>query len=131
MSSQQSRYGAIEVAVAAEAPAAATPGRARGLVLALALCAGGALFAVAGPGPSPRLRGTQLDTFWTTMGGVLSQVETDANGLEHVIATLVNGERVPVCPSGITALAAVASTRREAPSLAARRVRARARREWA
>ena len=36
------------------------------------------------------------------MGGVLSQVETDANGLEHVIATLENGERVPVCPSGIT-----------------------------
>ena len=100
--SQQSNYGATEVAVAAVAPAAATPGRARGLVLALALCAGGALFAVAGPGPSPRLRGTQLDTFWTTMGGVLSQVETDANGLEHVIATLENGERVPVCSSGTT-----------------------------
>ena len=48
--SQQSKYGAVE----AEAPAsAATPRRARGVVLALALCAGGALFAVAGPGPSP------------------------------------------------------------------------------
>ncbi len=40
--------------------------------------------------------------YWTDMGGVLSQVETDANGLEHVIATLENGERVPVCPSGTT-----------------------------
>ena len=45
-----------------------------------------------------------FNSYWTNMGGVLSQVETDANGLEHVIATLVNGERVPVsdCPSGIT-----------------------------
>ena len=36
----------------AEAPAA-TPRRARGVVLALSLLAGGALFAVAGPSPSP------------------------------------------------------------------------------
>ena len=42
--SQQSKYGAVEVA---EAPAA-TPRRARGVVLALSLLAGGALFAVAG-----------------------------------------------------------------------------------
>ena len=42
-------------------------------------------------------------TYWTNIGGVNSQVETDAEGLEHVIATMVNGERVPVdCPSGIT-----------------------------
>ena len=47
MSSQQSKYGAVEVA---EAPAAATPKR-RGVVIALCLV-GGALFAVAGPGPS-------------------------------------------------------------------------------
>ena len=46
--SSQSKYGAVEVA---EAPAA-TPRRARGVVLALCLLAGGALFAVAGPGPS-------------------------------------------------------------------------------
>ena len=39
--SQQSKYGAVEVA---EAPAA-TPRRARGVVLALSLLAGGALFA--------------------------------------------------------------------------------------
>ena len=92
MSSQQSRYGAIEVAEAAKAPAAATPRRGRAVILALALCAGGALFAVAGPGPSPRLRGTQLNAYWTQMGGVLSQVETDpTTGLEHVIATMVNG----------------------------------------
>ena len=99
MSSQQSKYGAVEVA---EAPAAATPKR-RGVVIALCLV-GGALFAVAGPAKSPRLRGAlQLDQYWTQMGGVLSQVETDpTTGLEHVIATLVNGERVPVCSSGIT-----------------------------
>ena len=55
MSQQLSKYGAVEVA---EAPAAAaTPRRARGVVITLALCAGGALFAVAGPAKSPRLRG--------------------------------------------------------------------------
>jgi len=102
MSQQQSKYGTIEVAEAAEAPAAAT-GRARGVGIALLLCVGGA-FAVTGSAKSPRLRGSlQLNQYWTTMGGVLSQVETDATtGLEHVIATLVNGERVPVCPSHIT-----------------------------
>ena len=52
--SQLSKYGAVEVA---EAPAA-TPRRARGVVLALSLLAGGALFAVAGPAKSPRLRGS-------------------------------------------------------------------------
>ena len=46
--SSQSKYGAVEVAEAAEV----TPRRARGVVLALSLLAGGALFAVAGPGPS-------------------------------------------------------------------------------
>ena len=50
--SQQS-YGAVE----AETPAAATPKR-RGLIIALCLCTGGALFAVAGPAKSPRLRGS-------------------------------------------------------------------------
>jgi hypothetical protein len=102
MSQQQSKYGTIEVAEAAGAPAAAT-GRARGVGIALLLCVGGA-FAVAGSAKSPRLRGSlQLNQYWTQMGGVLSQVETDATtGLEHVIATLVNGERVPVCPTGIT-----------------------------
>ena len=54
MSSQQSKYGAVEVA---EAPAAATPKR-RGLIIALCLCTGGALFAVAGPAKAPRLRGS-------------------------------------------------------------------------
>ena len=45
-----------------------------------------------------------FNAYWTTIGGVPSQVETDSNGLEHVIATMVNGERVPVsdCPSGTT-----------------------------
>ena len=57
MSSQLSKYGAVEGAETAEAPAAATPKRS-GVVLALALCAGGALFAVAGPAKSPRLRGS-------------------------------------------------------------------------
>jgi len=93
--SQLSKYGAVEVA---EAPAA-TPRRARGVVLALSLLVGGALFAVAGPGPSPRLRGTQLDSYWTIIGGTPTQVETDAEGLEVVIATMENGE---VCPSGNT-----------------------------
>ncbi len=86
MSSQQSKYGSIEAAEAAEAPAAATPRRGRVVVLALALCACGALFAVAGPAKTPRLM----------MGGALLQIETDAEGHEHVIATMVNGERVPV-----------------------------------
>ena len=45
----QSQYGAVE----AETPAAAaTPRRGKAVVIALALCVGGALFAVAGPGPS-------------------------------------------------------------------------------
>ena len=97
--SEQSQYGAIE---AVGTPAAA-PSKRRGVVLALCLLAGGALFAVAGPAKAPRLRGSlQLNTFWTMMGGTLSQVETDAEGLEVVIATMVNGERVPVCPSGNT-----------------------------
>ena len=42
--SQQSKYGAVEVA---EAPAA-TPCRARGVVLALSLLAGGALYTAGG-----------------------------------------------------------------------------------
>ena len=91
--SEQSQYGAIE---AVGTPAAA-PSKRRGVVLALCLLAGGALFAVAGPAKAPRLRGSlQLNTFWTMMGGTLSQVETDAEGLEVVIATMVDGERVPV-----------------------------------
>ena len=51
--SQQS-YGAVE----AEAPAAAATPKRRGLIIALCLCTGGALFAVAGPAKSPRLRGS-------------------------------------------------------------------------
>ena len=75
--SEQSKYGAIETP--ATATAAATPKR-RGLIIALCLCTGGALFAVAGPGASPRLRGAQIR-----------------------LHGLVNGESVPVdCPSGIT-----------------------------
>ena len=62
--SSQSKYGAVEVAEAAEV----TPRRARGVVLALALCAGGALFAVAGP---------------NTAGGTSSQSATSKGG-EHV-----------------------------------------------
>ena len=73
--SEQSQYGAIE---AVGTPAAA-PSKRRGVVLALCLLAGGALFAVAGPAKAPRLRGSlQLNAYWTQMGGVLSQVETDA-----------------------------------------------------
>jgi len=53
MSEQMSKYGAIDV----ETPAAATPKR-RGLIIALCLCTGGALFAVAGPAKAPRLRGS-------------------------------------------------------------------------
>ena len=53
--SEQSKYGAIETP--ATARAAATPKR-RGLIIALCLCTGGALFAVAGPAKSPRLRGS-------------------------------------------------------------------------
>ena len=53
--SQQSKYGAIE---AAEAPAAAATPKRRGLIIALCLCTGGALFAVAGPARAPRLRGS-------------------------------------------------------------------------
>ena len=52
--SQLSKYGAVE---AIDAPAAATPKR-RGLIIALCLCTGGALFAVAGPAKSPRLSGS-------------------------------------------------------------------------
>ena len=74
--SQLSKYGAVE---AIDAPAAATPKRS-GLIIALCLCTGGALFAVAGPGASPRLRGAQIR-----------------------LHGLVNGESVPVtCPSGTT-----------------------------
>ena len=53
MSEQLSKYGAIDV----ETPAAATPKR-RGLIIALCLCTGGALFAFAGPANAPRLRGS-------------------------------------------------------------------------
>ena len=49
----QSKYGAIE-----EAPAAAATPKRRGLIIALCLCTGGALFAVAGPAKAPRLRGS-------------------------------------------------------------------------
>ena len=53
--SQLSKYGAVE----AETPAAAaTPRRGNAVIVALALCAGGALFAVAGPARAPRLRGS-------------------------------------------------------------------------
>ena len=52
--SQLSKYGAVE---AIDAPAAATPKRS-GLIIALCLCTGGALFAVAGPAKAPRLRGS-------------------------------------------------------------------------
>ena len=52
--SQLSKYGAVE---AIDAPVAATPKR-KGLVIALCLCTGGALFAVAGPARAPRLRGS-------------------------------------------------------------------------
>ena len=90
--SVQSQYGAVET----ETPVAATPRRGRAVVLALALCAGGALLAVAGPAKSPRLRGTRLDSYWTIIGGTPTQVEPDAEGLEVVIATMVDGERVPV-----------------------------------
>ena len=48
--SEQSKYGAIETP--ATATAAATPKR-RGLIIALCLCTGGALFAVAGPARAP------------------------------------------------------------------------------
>ena len=61
--SQQTNYGTVEP------PAVGTPRRARGVVLALALCAGGALFAVAGPGPSPRLRGGGAKSRGTTGAG--------------------------------------------------------------
>ena len=49
----QSKCGAIE-----EAPAAAATPKRRGLIIALCLCTGGALFAVAGPAKAPRLRGS-------------------------------------------------------------------------
>ena len=50
--SQQTNYGTVE------APAAAATPKRRGLIIALCLCTGGALFAVAGPAKAPRLRGT-------------------------------------------------------------------------
>ena len=71
--SVQSQYGAVE----AEAPAATTPRRGKAVMLALYLCVGGAFFAVAGPGASPRLRGTQLDSYWTKKGKCTQVWECD------------------------------------------------------
>ena len=50
--SQQTNYGTVE------APAAVATPKRGGLIIALCLCTGGALFAVAGPAKAPRLRGS-------------------------------------------------------------------------
>ena len=75
--SQQTNYGTVE------APAAAATPKRRGLIIALCLCTGGALFAVAGPAKAPRLRGTgcppivkasaTTTPIINTAGGVASQ----------------------------------------------------------